>query len=419
MSDPSIFITLVHGTWGRRKLPFSGPLWFEEGSTFVASLKQALAPHAGVEIDAFLWSGKNSLNERADAGAALARRLWKQKMRFPNALQVVVGHSHGGSVALLGLGSWADVNHEVMLVTLATPFVEIVTRTAEEFRALSKRLVRHTSIAFAAIMMISTIYKYLADVVLPGFETTGLYMKAGLWAGLASYQLLSGAQNIYGVAKVKNAEKDDELGWLRPPPHRPEFYQKLTAGGLTIDPIRKVLILRGVDDEAGLAIAAGAIATRFTTFAIALTELGTRLILAMVVPIFLFFLLFQFVPAWDEWLRRHIEAIIHIADDGRFFYSLLFVTTGFISLPFLSGLFKSVYGRELLLGGYFCDIKSASAPDLNGFIRTITFPPGTAKGMRHGLYHHEMTVPEIKTFVLGSFDGRKLSDAASLTAEVR
>jgi hypothetical protein len=71
----------------------------------------------------------------------------------------------------------------------------------------------------------------------------------------------------------------------------------------------------------------------------------------------------------------------------------------FCSIPLASCLFKSVYGRELALGGYFCEIKSASAPDSVRDVVTITLPPGDTSGMRHGIYRHEMTATTIARFV--------------------
>jgi hypothetical protein len=82
-----IKIILVHGTWGRGFNPCNDgpakaeakavpPLWFESGSKFYDALVSGLAALAPVpKLSAFLWSGANSIEERRDAAAHLARTI--------------------------------------------------------------------------------------------------------------------------------------------------------------------------------------------------------------------------------------------------------------------------------------------------------------------------------------------------------
>jgi len=68
-------IILVHGTWGRGFLPKRREVsllppnkrrWFEEGSQFRARLDAALkSASLNWSIQAFLWSGANSVHARA------------------------------------------------------------------------------------------------------------------------------------------------------------------------------------------------------------------------------------------------------------------------------------------------------------------------------------------------------------------
>lgn len=97
-------IILVHGTWSaprrgsifRRRRPY----WYEPDHQFRTRLGDRLKER-GVEwrIDAFTWSGKNSIRERFLASQDLAETI---SARFGSGVPSVsiVAHSHGGNVAL-------------------------------------------------------------------------------------------------------------------------------------------------------------------------------------------------------------------------------------------------------------------------------------------------------------------------------
>src|SRR5262245_23147997 len=132
-----LLITLVHGTWGRGLLPRRQrqnrrPLWFENGSSFLARLSDDLhdIPH---KITPLLWSGKNSISERDKTAHALAEHLSTEHAKHPQATQLIIAHSHGGNIALRALHllkqrdaspSCAE-SENPLVVTLATPFVEV------------------------------------------------------------------------------------------------------------------------------------------------------------------------------------------------------------------------------------------------------------------------------------------------------
>src|SRR5690349_3871257 len=125
-----VMVTLVHGTWGKLKLPFSGSLWFEQGSEFALKIKEQIETY-GIQasVAPFVWSGANSIVHRAEASELLARYLSRQKMNNPGVTQVLVAHSHGGTVCLMALKRLAsDVNP--IVITLATPFMEIINSEA-------------------------------------------------------------------------------------------------------------------------------------------------------------------------------------------------------------------------------------------------------------------------------------------------
>src|SRR3981081_2671450 len=95
----------IHGTWPFGFVPHHlrwlrrpEQTWIHKSSPFCEEL-QRLLPDA--ELVPFWWSGDNSYLERHRAAAALASRLMEYHSESDPPRQVLIGHSHGGNVALL------------------------------------------------------------------------------------------------------------------------------------------------------------------------------------------------------------------------------------------------------------------------------------------------------------------------------
>jgi hypothetical protein len=133
-----LLITLVHGTWPRGFFPTlrrqnRRPLWFEEGSPFLARLSAELGdvPH---QIKPLPWTGDNSIIERDKAARVLAEHLSAEHLEHPQAAQLTIAHSHGGNIALRAFHHLRKCDASRLcgaeganpfVVTLATPFIEI------------------------------------------------------------------------------------------------------------------------------------------------------------------------------------------------------------------------------------------------------------------------------------------------------
>jgi hypothetical protein len=113
---PKLTVTLVHGTHAR------GAPWTQAGSP----LWRELEGHFGsaAVIDRFDWSGDNTVFARRDAGSELVAHMNSLKQRFPTAKQYIVGHSHGGNVALYA----AEEIRVDGIACLATPFLHASPR---------------------------------------------------------------------------------------------------------------------------------------------------------------------------------------------------------------------------------------------------------------------------------------------------
>ncbi len=128
-----------------------------------------------------------------------------------------------------------------------------------------------------------------------------------------------------------------------------------------------LLVLRGVDDEASLSLAAGAICNRMT-----------HLFLGILLPSLFWMFASVNLVGWifgADWgilglVGLHLTAIIA---------TILF---------FLPGCFRSVFGRELLFGCWRCEIFADSAPDTTVGLRVKTFLRAGSDwfDLRHALY---------------------------------
>ena len=118
-------IVTIHGT--NAGDPSSrGDQWWQLGSDFQQKLEARLAARGvrGVRFEPFHWSGDNSELDRRRAGARLADRLEDE-----DAPAIVIGHSHGGSVALHALFNLTvsdpkkAFDHIRTLITVGTPMI--------------------------------------------------------------------------------------------------------------------------------------------------------------------------------------------------------------------------------------------------------------------------------------------------------
>ena len=112
-SDPSGMITyLVHGTWSDNET------WSEDFQQYIRDL-------FGEEIILYEWTGGNNERDRVDAAAKLERAIRTYKEDHPDEPIRIVGHSHGGNVAIMSANRLAyhDIDVET-LITVATPVRE-------------------------------------------------------------------------------------------------------------------------------------------------------------------------------------------------------------------------------------------------------------------------------------------------------
>jgi hypothetical protein len=111
-------ITLIHGTWAR------GAAWTRPESALCQSLRETAArKDVQVEFKSHTWRGSNSFKSREEAARTLADRLRQDFEQSPGALHFLIGHSHGGNIAIDAVRAHGIEDRVSGIVTMSTPFV--------------------------------------------------------------------------------------------------------------------------------------------------------------------------------------------------------------------------------------------------------------------------------------------------------
>lgn len=116
-ADAVPIIVLIHGTYA------ANAEWVGEGSAFSSALRTEFP---GAVIKKFAWDGNNDHFERIASGRALAKKVegWVTGDATHQRTVFLIGHSHGGNVALYASGVYSVRRALAGTVFLGTPFLE-------------------------------------------------------------------------------------------------------------------------------------------------------------------------------------------------------------------------------------------------------------------------------------------------------
>ena len=417
-ADPDILVHLIHGTWGRgffpdrfRRNPRAAPRWFETDSTFTRSLQHALG-EAGrrAAIEPFLWSGANSVRSRDAAADSLRIAMAAARERFPGAEQVIIAHSHGGNVALRALHK-ATLDGErdrPRLITLATPFLQILVVDPRLYGSLMSRFA--IMLSFSLGSLTNSLGQYLLFDPADGLSLWTVLITA-IVAPLLALLLLS----LIARPWVAGTEgRDRVLGLSIQSAYAPETTS-----------MYPLLVIRGVDDEALLALTAGALIAKLSRFGAFLASSWGAYIL------FWFpFAILSLTSAWillAGWFRglgldsvadffsrtlwglagwlpfdRGIAALLELLSAFTFYYP-----PAVLLLLLLISLAKGVFGRELAIGSFRAEIPAHSVPDTRAHCEVVTLPhhAGKRRFLRHSLYDNRLAVPVIARWLASRSEG--------------
>ena len=166
------FVTLVHGTWAK------DAAWLKEDSKLCQGLSRIEPPPI---IRSFHWSGRNSHDARLQAARALTKQLGETSAEHPLAEHHLIGHSHGGNVALYALRDSAVCDRIASVVCLATPFIHAQARPIEPVFLVLRVLICSLVLAPGIILMIlSLLFALLAVLAVPESPLATFLSNTGL-----------------------------------------------------------------------------------------------------------------------------------------------------------------------------------------------------------------------------------------------
>jgi hypothetical protein len=359
-SNKNLHIVLVHGTWGRglfRLQPIAP--WCQEGSSFrrglLNSLQQSM-PNVHISVSPFNWSGANSILERAKASQELVSFLGNIK-RAETVL--IIAHSHGGNVAIRAVGKLDDPSR-VYLCTLATPFFRLF-ESGREY-PMSDHVIRILSVASLGFVMSNLYQEFLsgsskAATVASLLLTLSICTIGGWKLGGSLHRLFVNPPPEFG---------QDPTAWQL----RPKLLCEAAAfdAGVLND---QLLVLRGVDDEAAMSLAVGAMTNRILRF------LYDFMVTPKVHFAFLAILLVLFFSTKESPLFSYGQFIIF----GIAAFALVFPSV-----------VRIVFGRELAFGVLRCDATYDSAPvSGRATIETLLFETKQSNRIVHAIYENPAT----------------------------
>lgn len=370
-------IILVHGTWGRgyfasakeqpcwcpdslSTLPSSKKLrWFDSSSTFRNELDRHLdkAGMTAPDIRCFCWNGHNSIREREKAAEVLAGLISRILTEAPAKRVFVIGHSHGGNVALRALGKMTGDASGVRLISLATPFLCVTPPAIASIKA--DRL----TMWFSLLCFIACLTYLFGIISLNSLAAATIAIISAILGSL-SIQLWR--------AKLQGSGPSKKVSDLCDMTSFSDFNKKSI----------KLLVIRGVDDEASLAIGAGALANRLNRV---VSDWSLSLLTA--IPFLACPLLA--IAALAIWFGLDITSNLVLSSILSWIFVIMDALLGLVAAGLIiAAASNCVYARELFLRFYNVEISVNSAPDAHSISRVATIIRGTSSTskLRHFIY---------------------------------
>ena len=129
---PKRVIVYIHGTFS------PDAQWTKIDSTFTQTLLQCVD---GLRIYRFVWTGRNSMEQRYVAGEHLCAHLKTLHAEVPNVQFHLIAHSHGGNVALYALRERECADTIAGVVCMSTPFLHLQPSRIDRESQLTETLI--------------------------------------------------------------------------------------------------------------------------------------------------------------------------------------------------------------------------------------------------------------------------------------
>ncbi len=210
----SFSVILVHGTFAK------DAEWTRQDSV----LFKYLAKQLPTSISSYQWSGGNSYKARSCASIELAERIRKDYEARPEAIRVLIAHSHGGNVAIGALRELGTNKFVDGLVCLGTPFLFVSVRNQGVLASFLKVLLSMILVSpFLAIFLYAVfsmvVYFFLIENI--GWEYFFISLFGVALSGLLLFSIPKRLVSTIDNYVYKKAEKTINLLSWPPPPVPP------------------------------------------------------------------------------------------------------------------------------------------------------------------------------------------------------
>jgi hypothetical protein len=326
-------------------------------------------PH---QFKPLLWSGANSIFVRDKTARVLAEYLSAEHIEHPQATQIIIAHSHGGNIALRALHHLQkrDASQFCMadsanpfVVTLATPFIEI-----HQANFGRRPLFVRSALTIATTMLLGFSSMFLALLI----AESPLLLLVGSPAVVMLCTIGMGLWWSFGRAIARQ--------------NKLRALEDATGLGAAMS-VKRLLVVRAINDEASLALALGTIVNYLT-----MTTVTLIVIIYWIINLLLQLHLFA---EWGSWLPEASwePGWAYVVPLGAF--TAIIIILGVVLL-----LSRSVHGRELPIAPMECQINTQSAPDAVDLSKIVTLvSQNYVKSLRHGIYEHENCAKAISDWI--------------------
>mgnify|MGYP001260871740 CR=1 FL=1 len=384
-------VILIHGTFAKPAT------WVRDDSTLAKAIASRLPTH---KIKPFRWSGRNTYGARIAAGKELAGLIdqWVTNLPLGAGLHLI-GHSHGGNVALYAQAISRNNKKIKSIACLGTPFLHIEAHQIDD----SVRLWVIVACLVIALMSVPVLIK----VIITGHAVPEFLHMLGVTTDLGRIWIVIFAWTglVYGLFDKNVNWRGKFERWLR---------GKLSGEALTFAnrvqceaPTQRLFIATTRGDEARIFLDIG---SRMATipkhaFAIIRASLWPAVITAIVLDrtfsVVADYIDFAFVnPDSYERNRDPLGAMDLIV----FFPFVAFLIPFAMLLANL--VFRSnplVFGWENLASSLACGVRPVAVPDwIVGKEVTLHRTSAKKSGLRHSAFYDDPpTIDALVTWLAG------------------
>lgn len=410
VSEGDAFI-LIHGTGA------NSAEWVSPDSAMGTGIRERFPK---VTVEEFRWSGSNSHEGRISAGEALARRIDALASSMKRSAGVhLIGHSHGGNVALYARDRTAHQDRIKSIAFLGTPFLHM------QIRAVAAEIKIWTVVTISLVSIILYAAWMLAVVIDEVASSVGTFIAE--WIPFVAWEAPTKGNRNLGflvitcLALALSMVVGTTNEWLKEQlSHRLTARSKrfLEAIGQSA-PTQRTFIAVTRGDEARLWLRAGdrassLPATLFSMVSLVAGTVGGTALLWNVVVSFLS----DFIPL--EVVREESHHYPDPPDPVGMATVIVYGVGIILGLPILIALGNFVFrghalafGWEHPLDALACRLRPLAVPEWASSARTTLYKTdaGAAKGLRHSAFYEDArTIAAL----LDWLDGKPPSDAEPL-----